>query len=159
MARGERVVRKAFSPRIPEQLVCVDVSRTKQSFKDDCDINSIMKKYEKTGVVAHQAKYQGNYADVSGGLDYHASMNAVTRAQEMFMQLPASVRTKFGNDPGRFLEFAMDPANDEEMIKMGLKKENQRAQVVEAVLSAESVAALKEPAAAPPAAPAGAAKS
>ena len=42
-------------------------------------------------------------------------------AQDMFESLPADIRTKFGNDPGRFLDFVEDPQNEEELIELGLK--------------------------------------
>lgn len=97
-------------------------SRTKQSFKDECDINKIMKKFERTGMVAHLSKYQGSYADVSGGVDYHTALNTVAAAKEMFLTLPAKVRARFEHDPGAFLDFVGDPANEKEMVEMGLKK-------------------------------------
>ena len=34
--------------------------------------------------------------------------------------MPAEVRDRFQNDPGRFLEFANDASNYEEALKMGL---------------------------------------
>ena len=38
----------------------------------------------------------------------------------MFLDLPAKVRDRFKNDPGQFLEFATDPSNVDELVKMGL---------------------------------------
>ena len=41
-------------------------------------------------------------------------------AQEQFAALDAAVRSRFDNDPAKFLEFTADPANADEMVKMGL---------------------------------------
>ena len=95
-------------------------SRTKQSFKKECDINNIMSKYEKTGIISHCRQHGGEYGDFIAAPDYHTAMTEITRAEEMFMAIPAGVRAKFGNDPAAFLAFAQDPENLEEMREMGL---------------------------------------
>jgi phage internal scaffolding protein len=104
------------------QLICEDVSLTKQAFKEDCDINHIFKKWKKDGILTHVNKYQGRYDDVSGIQSYQDSLNQIMAAEEAFMSLPASIRSKFKNDPGEFLDFAMDEKNFDEMVKMGLAK-------------------------------------
>lgn len=114
-------IRKPFT-RVRVKTTFTGSSATKQSFKDECDINHIMKRYNKTGLADHFARYQGKYDDVTGGLDYHQAMNAVVSAQESFELLPALVRKRFNNDPGLFLEFACNPDNLDEMRKMGLAK-------------------------------------
>ncbi|AXL15154.1 internal scaffolding protein [Microviridae sp.] len=99
---------------------------TKQSFKDECDINRIMAKYQQTGVLEH-VKYvsedaSSNYGNYLNSYDYHDAYNAVLRANEMFDTLPSSIRSKFENDPAKFLAFSQDPENDSEMKKLGLKQ-------------------------------------
>lgn len=100
-----------------------EVSMTKQEFKDECNINNIMAQYQKTGLVNHLNKYEGRYDDVSGAVSYQEAHDIMMRAESMFMSVPSSIRAKFDNDPGKFLEFVTDPANSEEMRKMGLMKE------------------------------------
>lgn len=96
-------------------------SRTHQANAAECDINYIMQKYQKTGVLEHQNKYQGNYGDYTNvPQDYHESMNAVLAANDMFMSLPSKIRRRFSNDAGQFLEFVSDQNNQSEMIEMGL---------------------------------------
>lgn len=104
------------------QLICNDVSLTKQAFKEDCDINNIFKRWKKDAVVTHLNRYQGRYEDVSGAESYQDSLNAVMAADEAFSSLPASIRKRFENDPGKFLDFALDESNLDEMVKMGLAK-------------------------------------
>ena len=95
-------------------------SLTKQMHKDECDVNQILRKFEKTGIVAHRNKFEGRYEDVSQGLDLQAALQVITEAQEMFMELPATVRREFENDPGKFLAFVQDPENAERMYELGL---------------------------------------
>lgn len=110
--------------RVKEQLICKDPSLTHQCFKDECDINNIMAKWVKDGLATHVMQYQGRYEDLSGVEDYHTSLNRVIAAQEAFDSLPAVIRSKFENDPGKFLDFVGDPANVDEMANMGLLPEN-----------------------------------
>jgi hypothetical protein len=42
------------------------------------------------------------------------------------MALPADIRFRFLNDPGRFVDFCSDPANRDEMSKMGLLRPSER---------------------------------
>jgi len=41
-----------------------------------------------------------------------------------FATLPSHVRRRFENDPQEFLAFMADPANQDEVIKMGLATDN-----------------------------------
>jgi len=95
---------------------------TKQSFKDECDINNIIKKFMKTGLMEHVNRYQGDYSDICAFDDYQTSLNQVIEAGEMFSSLPAKIRSRFGNDPAAFLDFVGDPVNAQEMIDLGLAK-------------------------------------
>lgn len=95
-------------------------SMTKQEFRDECDINNIMSKYQRDGLLLHVNKYQGEYADVTGAVDYHTAQNTVLAAQNAFMSVPSELRAVFDNDPGKFLSFVTDPANKEKLYEMGL---------------------------------------
>lgn len=108
-----------YSPR-KVQLDCQDPSLAKQSFAEECDINAILNRWQKTGVIDHINDAAPQYMDVALVGDYHQSLNAVVQAQESFMALPAVIRARFGNDPGAFLAFAADPANAKAMIDLGL---------------------------------------
>lgn len=110
--------RTAYGPKPRVTLDCGE-GLTKQSMRDECDINLIMKKYAKTGVLEHQRQYRGDYSEFEA-IDFHEAMNAITAANAMFMELPAKVRAQFGNDPGSFVDFVTDPENLEAVQKMGL---------------------------------------
>lgn len=96
-------------------------SRTKQSMKAECDINNIMKKYQKTGLITHFAAHAGSY-DFCPETDYRESIEIIRKAEAMFADLPSSARKRFDNDPGKFLAFVQDPKNHDEMRNMGLTK-------------------------------------
>jgi len=78
-------------------------SRTKQSFKKDCDINEIMKRHSKTGLWDHLAKREPTYGDFSHAQDLKSAMDQVMAAQSDFDALPAEVRNLCDNDPERLL--------------------------------------------------------
>ena len=115
----------AYHPHPRVQLTCSDATRAKQSFSADCDINNIMARYQKTGIITHVAAQQGDYKDLPNYEDFHASMNAVAAANSSFASLPSSVRSRFENDPGKFLDFVQDEANADEMVSMGLSNPSQ----------------------------------
>lgn len=97
----------------------VGKSRTKQSMKDECNINFILAKFQKTGVIEHRKTYEGNYGEFAA-IDFHEAMNIVAEAEEMFLTIPAEIRKKFNNDPGEFLKFATNGENIVELRKLGL---------------------------------------
>ncbi len=101
------------------QLGDFDDGATRQSMRDECDINLIMAKFRKTGAVTHFARHAGRY-DFADGVTFHEAMNVVTEGDRMFADLPAELRERFV-DPGAFLDFVQDEDNAEEMIEMGLR--------------------------------------
>lgn len=106
-------------PRV--QFATVGESRTHQEFKAECDINNVMKKFERTGIIEHRNNFEGdyrNFLDIPS--DYHEAMGAVLEAQDMFMSLPSKIRKRFHNDPAAFVEFATDPGNGKELVALGL---------------------------------------
>ena len=92
---------------------------TQQCFKDECDINILLAKFAVTGHLPENVRVP-QYVDFEEAFDFHSSMNVIRAAEEAFNAMPAEVRDRFQNDPGRFLEFANDASNYEEALKMGL---------------------------------------
>ena len=95
--------------------------RTKQAPLRETDINWIMKKYVKTGLIDHLSRHGAEYGFASS-VTFHEAMNVVTKAEQMFLDLPAEVRVRFEGKPGAFLDFVQNPENQEEMIELGLAK-------------------------------------
>lgn len=122
MSKSVISFRTAFGPK---KVVNVDfsnaISRTHQSFKHETDINEMIRRYEKTGLIAHNVKSQPlPIADYSTAKSYQESVNLVIKAQDSFMQLHSAIRNRFANDPIKLLEFVHNPANRDEAIKLGL---------------------------------------
>jgi phage internal scaffolding protein len=123
------------------KFVFTSPSRTKQSFRDECDINNILRQFNVTGQLP-VGSVQPQYGDFSGITDYQSALNAVMAAQDSFLQLPAKVRAKFDNDPALFVEFASDEANKDEMKALGLLRE----ETAQAVVTSPSEPVSGEPA-------------
>ena len=79
-------------------------SRTKQSFMDQTDINLIMKKFGRTGVLEHTTHKEPQYGDFTMSVDLQEAIELVKTAQEKFMGLPAEVRFAAGNSPVQYSE-------------------------------------------------------
>jgi len=95
-------------------------SLTLQADEEHANINKILQKYAKTGQLNANVKYNPIYADYSDVPSFHESLNIVLKANEQFMGLDAEVRSRFANDPSKFLEFVNDSKNLDEMVKLGL---------------------------------------
>lgn len=100
-------------------------SLTKQSFKDECDINNIVSRFAKTGVLDHEVLVKPKFGDFLGVSDYQSALNQVIEAEEAFDNLPAKVRSRFKNQPVEFLEFCADEKNYHEMVELGLIEPSQ----------------------------------
>lgn len=96
------------------------VSLTRQSFRDEADINKIIARFEKTGMTESLNSREPFYGDVSELVDYHACLNIVHEAQGLFNQMSAEIRNRFDNDPRKMIEFLDNPANLEEAISLGM---------------------------------------
>lgn len=95
-------------------------SMTKQSMKDECDINKILAKVQKTGMLEHLAQGTPFYGDVSDLVDYKEALNVIKRANELFMDMSPEIRERFDNDPAKMLEFLENKDNLPEAIELGM---------------------------------------
>lgn len=111
-------------------LACEEPSLAQQHYKDECDINTILERFNITGVLP-QVALSPRYGDFTGIGDYHTALNRVLAAQEEFDALPAQIRAKFNNDPAQLIEFLEDENNRPEAEELGLV-EKAAAEVVEA---------------------------
>lgn len=102
-------------------------SVTNQSDRDAADINSIMARYEKTGMIPDAltgALRTPMYGDFTLLPDFHTAQVNIARTKEAFAALPAGVRARFENDPAKLIDFLADSKNDVEAVKLGLKPED-----------------------------------
>lgn len=95
-------------------------SVTVQADKNDADINVIVNRWLKTGLIPQSARLP-TYGDfTSAPADYQEALTRISDARDAFSHLPAAVRKRFDNDPAAYVEFCSDPDNRQEMIDMGL---------------------------------------
>jgi len=106
--------------RIRSSITFPTETMAKQSFKDECNINNIILKYDQTGLIDHVNNIKGSYGDFTSVQDYQLSLNQVIEAQDAFDHLPAKIRKRFANSPTELMAFLADPANTDEAIKLGL---------------------------------------
>lgn len=94
------------------------VQHAQQNFKDDCDINILVKKFGVGGVPRHtRIPLAGDFTGLN---TYQEAMNATIAAQQAFDDLPAELRERFGNDPARMIAFVSNDANRDEAIRLGM---------------------------------------
>lgn len=96
-------------------------SLTQQAHADDCDINTIVRRFGLTGELP-QSLNMPAYGDFTGVVDYHSALELVRHAESEFMQLPAELRVRFAHDPAQLMRFLDDERNRDEAVKLGLIK-------------------------------------
>ena len=125
--------KKAYDKHVRVTAPSSSPGKTQQHFKRECDINHLMGKYQKTGLIDHVSHHQGDYSDLTDLPTYHDALNKVISAQSSFDSLPSSLRSRFSNDPAQFLDFVSNPDNRAEMVQMGLIPQSQPDPVPEPV--------------------------
>lgn len=109
-------------PRRLSVYIPPELGRTDQSFRDECNINIIVKNFIRTGALPPHLiqKKAAMFADVSEVGDLQDALQRVTQAREGFATLPAAIRDRFSNDPVQLLAFLEDPANRQEAIDLDI---------------------------------------
>lgn len=95
-------------------------SRTKQSFKEESDINYIIAQYARTGLLTPVVDRPPMFIDVSEVGDYRQALENVQLADDLFMDLAPKIRAEFNHSAAAFLDFCSDPDNEDRMRDMGL---------------------------------------
>lgn len=120
--KGSPAMRSFYVPHARVYAPSDSTLITKQSPKDECDINKILTQYKKTGIITHISNNQSYFADLPDSLDYQESLQILESAETSFSALPARVRDEFSNDPGLFLAAFGDPTKAERLRELGLLK-------------------------------------
>lgn len=133
-------------PRV--QVYFKNPSLVKKEFHAETEISNILKKFRKVHgveyfeVVGPGQSFGGSYFDSSDVVDYRTAFEQVERANARFDALPAILRQRFDNDPAKFLDYASDSKNLDEMIKLGIAKKRETAHQ-DAAASIQSTEASK----------------
>ncbi len=96
--------------QLPIKKLNFNDGRTKQSFRDETDINMILKRAQKSGTISHLAKYEARYGDFSD-FDFFEAQRRMAEGREIFDELPPEIRREFSQSPGEFFAYVNDPAN------------------------------------------------
>lgn len=102
---------------------CKEKTMTQQSFANEVDVNQIVARALKTGILGDPLSIQRRqeiFGDFSEIGSYQDALNRVINAQKAFDELPADIRSRFNNEPGLLMEFLSNPGNRDEAIKLGL---------------------------------------
>lgn len=97
-----------------------DASMTKQSFKDQTDLNRVLDRAGKGASLSHLMNYQGEYGDFSEFSEqyYEDMLNKLSRANTIFYDLPAEIRSEFNNNPGAFFAYVNNPENKDRLAEL-----------------------------------------
>lgn len=93
-------------------------SATDQSYKKAVDINNIVGKFMKTGILPQTSV--GKYGDFSQVPTLEEAYEAVQAAQDQFYGLPAEIRKEMDNDPSKMEIWLSDEKNYDSALKYGL---------------------------------------
>ena len=123
------VIRKNLVHEQSEGFVCISPSRTQQQFKEECDVNNILRNYVNTGVLTHTSDREPVFGDFSElPADYGEALALIEKSREQFNELPSEVREKFDSNPLNLVQWLQDEKNKDEAIRLGLINEPVKAE-------------------------------
>lgn len=83
-----------------------------------------MSRYQSTGEMPVINQVAPQYLECPSAT-FQEMLDFCRGAENLFMQIPSKLRSRFGNDPAQFLEFCSDESNIPEMRSLGLLKDAQ----------------------------------
>lgn len=106
--------RKRVHPKLSDKKL-VD-----QSQKNMCDINCIMDRYKKTGMLPQFKEKFPMFIDNTGVKSVEEAHQLVNEANYLFEQIPAKVRKLMDNNPANLIDFVNNPENFDICLEYGL---------------------------------------
>lgn len=117
-AKPRRETRDAYD-RKRVSVHFTDDSLTKQSFKDEVNINNILARFRATGQMPTVSSARARY-DFNTAQSYLDAQNLVASAKTLFEEQPAAVREEFRNDVLVFLDAIQDEKSTERLVELGI---------------------------------------
>lgn len=117
--------------RSPLKLDCAGAgekgrSRTEQQHTDACCLDKKLSKFRDihTGRLdlPEVSEQLSEVVNVNLNADGGLIKQGIHARDQVWYKLPEDIRMKFGNDPHLFMDYYHDPANEEQLVKDGLKK-------------------------------------
>lgn len=105
-------LRNPFVPKTPPENC-----KTQQQFKDECDMNRIVKNAMRGVAPAWLNSAQPQYGDFSEVPNIGDAYDLVGKAEAAFMNLPAQLRLELGNDPRNLNTLTRDQATRHGLLK------------------------------------------
>ena len=109
----------AYSDVVRPVTINKKPSMTKQHLKDEADVNKIIKRYGLAQIQQNAAMVELQYGEITS-MSLQEAIDMVEKANEAFLTVPSEIRAKFNNDAGAWIDYATNPANLDELVKLGL---------------------------------------
>lgn len=96
---------------------------TQQHFKAECDIHTILDRYEKTGYLVDPLQIRTTkpmFDDWTQVPDFREVQERIIAVKEMFDGLPAKTREIFNNDPANLVEYLASEPTTDQLVEMGI---------------------------------------
>ncbi len=93
--------------------------KTKQSFKDECDVNRIVSRFAETGLITHAHGREPQYGFASAQ-SFTEAAYIVAESNQIFEALPSETRAHFKNSVIDYLDAVEDPERQAELAELGL---------------------------------------
>lgn len=98
-------------------------SMTEQYHRDEVDINTIIAKYQRTGVLGTPTQVRETFFGDFTNVDtkFEAAL-ALKDAEHRFMDLPSNVRAAFDHDALKFMKALNDDSQISKLVSLGIYK-------------------------------------
>lgn len=108
--------RTAYGERIKTAVVSFknDEGKTIQEQAAATDINYILERYNRTGLISHVNKHEAQYGEFKE-FDFQRNQNMIAQLTQTFEELPANVRRDFDDKVENFAEYIASQENIEDM--------------------------------------------
>jgi chromosome condensin MukBEF ATPase and DNA-binding subunit MukB len=120
-------ITKPYDKKQSPKIICQELTKTVQHIKKDCDINNIINRFTKTGIIDHTTQRKPQYTeDQELPNDYMVALNKIKQMDETFDRLPKDMREKLVNVEG-YINYLQELKINEkrEAIEKQKIKENQ----------------------------------
>lgn len=113
----KKIKRDYFKQRVRMPQDFSGDSKTQQHFRDEVNINTIVKRFTQDGNITGLREPRYGFASSQS---FSEAMTIVAEAKSHFEELPAETRKAFENDPAKFLDTIQAEDADALLANLGL---------------------------------------